>query len=238
MFNSVFERITYLEYQLQAKKALIDAFESGDKYVQMQEEYRNNLRHLERRIKNLEAKLESAYRSNIKMRKNWMDVFEDLEKEMKKTEKIFQPFYLSSHDLHHQTAGSGIGLSLARFIVEQHNGIIWAENRIESGTQMHVLLPIPERPISSPVKQIESIPLLNVQELIPTNKKEIAASSQTLLLVEDNKEVLNYLEKQFENEYKIQKAQNGKEAMNLLELKVPDLIISDKMMPEMYSIKL
>lgn len=72
MFNSVFERITYLEYQLQAKKALIDAFESGDKYVQMQEEYRNNLRHLERRIKNLEAKLESAYRSNIKMRKNWM----------------------------------------------------------------------------------------------------------------------------------------------------------------------
>lgn len=56
----------------------------------MQEEYRNNLRHLERRIKNLEAKLESAYRSNIKMRKNWMDVFEDLEKEMKKTEKIFQ----------------------------------------------------------------------------------------------------------------------------------------------------
>ena len=131
------------------------------------------------------------------------------------TEKIFQPFYLSSHDLHHQTAGSGIGLSLARFIVEQHNGIIWAENRIESGTQMHVLLPIPERPISSPVKQIESIPLLNVQELIPTNKKEIAASSQTLLLVEDNKEVLNYLEKQFENEYKIQKAQNGKEAMYL-----------------------
>lgn len=60
------------------------------------------------------------------------------------TEKIFQPFYLSSHDLHHQTAGSGIGLSLARFIVEQHNGIIWAENRIESGTQMHVLLPIPK----------------------------------------------------------------------------------------------
>ena len=90
MFNSAFERITYLEYQLQAKKALIAAFESGDKYVQMQEEYRNNLRHLERCIKNLEGELESAYHSNTKMRKNWMDVFEDLEKEMKKTEKIFQ----------------------------------------------------------------------------------------------------------------------------------------------------
>lgn len=51
MFNSVFERITYLEYQLQAKKHLLMLSESGDKYVQMQEEYRNNLRHLERRIK-------------------------------------------------------------------------------------------------------------------------------------------------------------------------------------------
>ena len=39
-------------------------------------------------------------------------------------EKIFQPFYRSSQDLHHQIAGSGIGLSLARFIVEQHSGII------------------------------------------------------------------------------------------------------------------
>lgn len=87
MFNSAFERITYLEYQLQAKKALTAAFESGDKYVQMQEEYRNNLRYLERRIKNLEAELESACRSNTKMRKKWMDVFEDLEKEMKKTAK-------------------------------------------------------------------------------------------------------------------------------------------------------
>ena len=90
MFNSAFERITYLEYQLQAKRALIAAFESGDKYVQMQEEYRNNLQQLERRIKKLEAELESAYRSNTKMRKNWMDVFEDFEKEMKKTEKLFQ----------------------------------------------------------------------------------------------------------------------------------------------------
>jgi signal transduction histidine kinase len=56
-------------------------------------------------------------------------------------EKVFQPFYRSSSDLHHQIAGSGIGLSLARFIVEQHNGVIWAENKQKSGTRMHVLAP-------------------------------------------------------------------------------------------------
>lgn len=90
MFNSAFERITYLEYQLQAKKAIIAAFESGDKYVQMQSEHLRDFRHLEGRVKNLEAELESAHRSNIKMRKNWMDVLEDLEKEMKKNEEAFQ----------------------------------------------------------------------------------------------------------------------------------------------------
>lgn len=153
-------------------------------------------------------------------------------------EKIFQPFYRSSQDLHHQITGSGIGLSLARFIVEQHNGIIWAENRVESGTRMHVLLPVSEKPISSPVKQIEPTPLINAQEFIPTDKKEIAATSQTLLLVEDNIEVLGYLEKQFENDYKILKAHNGKEAIKLMALKIPDLIVSDIMMPEMDGIEL
>lgn len=89
MFNSVFERITYLEYQLKAKKDIIAAFESEERYVKMQEEFQRSLRHLESRIKSLEAELESAYRSNTKMRKNWMDVYEDLEREMKKTEKAF-----------------------------------------------------------------------------------------------------------------------------------------------------
>lgn len=158
-------------------------------------------------------------------------------------EKIFQPFYRSSQDLHHQIAGSGIGLSLARFIVEQHNGIIWAENRSESGTIMHVLLPIPEKPVSSPVKQAESSPLINVQELMPSDndipdKKESVTITQTLLLVEDNNEVLDYLEKQFNKEYKILKAGNGKEALAQIAKKTPDLIVSDVMMPEMDGLEL
>jgi Mg2+ and Co2+ transporter CorA len=89
MFHSVFERITYLEYQLKAKKDIIAAFESEERYVKMQEEYRCSLRHLESRIKSLEAELENVYRLNTKMRKNWMDVYEDLEREMKKTQKAF-----------------------------------------------------------------------------------------------------------------------------------------------------
>ncbi len=153
-------------------------------------------------------------------------------------EKIFQPFYRSSQDLHHQVAGSGIGLSLSRFIVEQHNGIIWAETIPQSGTRMHVLLPVPEKPVSAPVKQTEPAIPVNIQEFIPNDKKRNIAITQTLLFVEDNKDVLEYLEQQFENEYNILKAGNGKEALEQIALKIPDLIISDIMMPEMDGLEL
>lgn len=153
-------------------------------------------------------------------------------------EKIFQPFYRSSEDLHHQVAGSGIGLSLSRSIVEQHNGILWAEAMPASGTRMHVLLPVPEKPISAPVKQIEPTIPVNIQEFLPSDKKRTPAPSQTLLFVEDNKDVLDYLESQFENKYQILKAGNGKEALEQIALKMPDLIVSDIMMPEMDGLEL
>lgn len=72
----------------------------------------------------------------------------------------------------------------------------------------------PRKPVSNPVKQTESSPLMNVQEFIPSEKKETSVISQTLLLVEDNKDVLDYLEKQFENEYKVLKAENGKRRLH------------------------
>ena len=156
-------------------------------------------------------------------------------------EKIFQPFYRSSQDLHHQIAGSGIGLSLARFIVEQHNGVIWAENKEKSGTRMHVLLPLLEKPISAPVKQQEISAPIAVKELIiseETDKKPISTATQILLIVEDNKDVADYLEKQFIDGYKIIKAENGKEALIQITNKIPDLIVSDIMMPEMDGLEL
>ena len=90
MFHSVFERITYLEYQLKAKKDRIAAFESGEQYVKMQDEHCRVVHRLESRIKRLETELENSYRANTKMRKNWMDVYEDLEKEKKQSENVLQ----------------------------------------------------------------------------------------------------------------------------------------------------
>lgn len=159
--------------------------------------------------------------------------------EAKEMDKIFQPFYRSTQDLHHQIAGSGIGLSLARFIVEQHNGIIWAENATPSGTCMHVLLPLTEKPLLLPVQPSQEKELLGMDtfrhEELPS---ETFSPAETLLIVEDNEEVLLYMEKQFEKNYRIQKARNGAEALKLMSRKLPDIIISDVMMPEMNGLEL
>lgn len=157
--------------------------------------------------------------------------------EPKELENIFQPFYRSSQDLHHQIAGSGIGLSLVRFIIEQHQGIIWAESNQEAGTQMHVLLPLLEKPIIRQQLPGQGITENKVQISV-NDLQTVSTDLQSILFVEDNTDVLSYLESQFKGHYFIHKAKNGAEALASLEMHKMDLIVSDIMMPKMDGIEL
>ena len=60
-----------------------------------------------------------------------------------------------------------------------------------------------------------------------------ARNKQTVLLVDDNQEVLQYLEQQLQSDYIVMKAINGKDALEQLEGTFPNIVISDVMMPEM-----
>lgn len=82
--NTSFEYITSLEYRLKAAIAEVTAFKSGDKYIKMQEEYLNELRHLERINKRLEEELSKAHKETITVRNQWFEVFEDLQKEFER----------------------------------------------------------------------------------------------------------------------------------------------------------
>ena len=79
-----FEIITSLQYQLKAAQALVRAFQSGKKYLDMKEEHRRGVRALRMEIKKLKAELAQALRDMARMREHWFEVFEDLEKEHKK----------------------------------------------------------------------------------------------------------------------------------------------------------
>ena len=133
-------------------------------------------------------------------------------------EKIFEPFYRSQEDIHRQISGTGIGLSLTRSIILQHNGCIWTESSEAEGTRFLFLLPDTEKqeegqdesPVLSKSAEISKKFDLLVEETRNKNK-------QTILLADDNQEVLQYLEQQLSLDYIVVKAFNGKEALAMIE---------------------
>lgn len=155
------------------------------------------------------------------------------------TEKIFEPFYRSQTDIHQQISGTGIGLNLTRSIIRQHGGCIWTETSKETGTRFMFLLPdtekqpLPVAETSATAQTTETIQMANrlVEE---TENKE----KPTILLVDDNEEMLAYLEQQLYHDYNVKKAGNGKEALANIEKIHPDIVICDIMMPEMNGLEL
>lgn len=79
--NSSFEYTTTLEYRLKAAKKELEAFQSGDKYIRMEEQHRKEVRALERKIAKLEKELAEARRCAKTIRDQWFEVFEQLQKE-------------------------------------------------------------------------------------------------------------------------------------------------------------
>ncbi len=142
--------------------------------------------------------------------------------------------------------GSGIGLSLVKELVELHKGRITVESTANKGSIFSVFLPAgdghlkPEEKISAyksrtggPVevgsysefedlRQMEETPLLLAQEDAPI-----------MLIVEDNRDVRNYIISNFDGTYLIEIAQNGQEGFEKATDLIPEIIISDVMMPEM-----
>lgn len=79
--NISFEYVTTLEYRLKAALAQVRAFESGEKYVKMEETFQAELRKKEKIIRKQAAELARSHNKNVVLRNQWFEVFEDMEKE-------------------------------------------------------------------------------------------------------------------------------------------------------------
>ena len=112
----------------------------------------------------------------------------------KEAEKIFEPFYRAEEDIHKQVAGTGIGLSLTRSIVLQHQGCIWTDSTEEKGTNFQILLPDTEmQDIKKEEETINSHPSEISKKVALLVEETEARNKQTVLLVDDNQEVFVYL---------------------------------------------
>jgi signal transduction histidine kinase/ligand-binding sensor domain-containing protein/DNA-binding response OmpR family regulator len=140
-------------------------------------------------------------------------------------------------------SGTGIGLSLTKNLIELHRGKIVFQSKENGGTTFTVHLP-------SKKESYEKNSVTNESSILPSPKEDVnwlvtdtakfstagitqTGKEQTLLLVEDNKEILFFLAEHFNHTYNIDTAYEGSEALDICLKKNIDLVVSDILMPGM-----
>jgi signal transduction histidine kinase/DNA-binding response OmpR family regulator/ligand-binding sensor domain-containing protein len=181
---------------------------------------------------------------------------------------IFDRFYQADATIEHHGKGSGIGLSLVKEVVTLHHGElkVSSETGASSGTVFTITLPLGKDHLSAEevarssfVVQAEpnvsmdtavaGLGELSQQVGEKENKSRIepdelfksATETNTksiILVVEDNADLRRYIAKSLTDKYKVVEAENGKEGLERARAIIPDLIISDIMMPEIDGIEL
>ncbi|WP_061869463.1 hybrid sensor histidine kinase/response regulator transcription factor [Prevotella intermedia] len=144
---------------------------------------------------------------------------------------IFEPFYQDENDI--QNIGTGVGLALVKQIMNAVDGEITVESIVGKGTTFHVSMPIRNRYKQQIVPNAEvNAPLLPEITETPEDSNDNDNDCR-LLIIEDNHDIATYIGSLFTNEYAIFYAENGKEGLEKALNLIPDLIITDLMMPGM-----
>ncbi|MFV0378653.1 MAG: two-component regulator propeller domain-containing protein [Mangrovibacterium sp.] len=161
-----------------------------------------------------------------------------------KIDKIFNLFY-KIEDEQHEYTGSGVGLTLTQSLVKYLNGNISVESKADVGTTFVVKLPYKEEKKGVDIWDSISFNRDIVNNLMlqssfeeDGDQTEKQPKEFDILLVEDNRELLKFLSQHFKEKYTISNARNGLEALESVKKHMPDLIITDLLMPQMDGIAL
>ncbi len=159
---------------------------------------------------------------------------------------IFDRFYQVDNSMTREHEGTGIGLALTKELVELHRGKISVSSTENKGSEFIITFPCgdlkntKEKFIDLSVnksyeeKTLDEVnlsesgltPITNIQP--PT----LQIQPEIILIAEDNADVRAYIREQLEAQYKIYEAMNGEEALLIAQKEIPDLIITDVMMPK------
>ncbi len=158
----------------------------------------------------------------------------------KNIKKIFNRFYQSEENNEQYYSGTGIGLEVVKKFVDYHKGKIVVQSEQGVGTSFKVFIP------DVKIQFYENKQLLNGKKLSQLQSKNFSgfidelplensklSKRDTILIVEDNMELREYLKYELRSLYKVLEAPNGKNGLEIARKNKPDIIIADVMMPEM-----
>lgn len=156
-------------------------------------------------------------------------------------EKIFERFFQTDVPDSMVNQGTGIGLAITKEFVKLHEGVITVKSTPNIGTTFTLLIPEKKsRESFSGVKAVSSIPLDD--ELIETDREPTdmyrKKGKKLVLIVEDNEDMRFYLKDNLKAQHQVIEAANGKEGWDKVKSQMPDLVVSDMMMPEMNGLEL
>lgn len=140
-------------------------------------------------------------------------------------EKIFSRFYQVDDSSVRTYGGTGIGLSLVKELVELMNGEIELDSEPRKLTRFIVTVPMQK------VEQADATTSTNVSLVEIHNSNGVDANAPLILIVEDNDELRSFLVESMRRYYRVLEAPDGLKAWDLILEEMPDLVISDVMMP-------
>lgn len=155
--------------------------------------------------------------------------------------RLFDRFYQAEQSNTRRHEGSGIGLALVKELVELHGGHVEAESVLGERTTIRVYLPttlVPDDPrVTSEANPAMGSTLAEPAEAEPVDAplptKASGSEQPVVLLVEDNADMRVYIRSHLDDVYRVIEAADGQQGCDIAQSEVPDLVISDVMMPEM-----
>ncbi len=158
----------------------------------------------------------------------------------KKAQKqLFKEFYRGENAINSKVVGSGIGLLLVKNYVTMHSGNISCSSQENVGSTFQVVIPFKSisgksEPLNAPSEiQMISNQLHKVSQRWESETEIQTSKEMKVLIVEDNDDLLTFMKTSLRNDFKVYTAVDGEFAWDFISKHIPDLVVSDIMMPNM-----
>gem|GEM_PF-299511 len=140
--------------------------------------------------------------------------------------RLFDRFYQADAKA---ATGTGIGLALTKQLIELHRGTISVTSKPGIGSTFDITIPLQQEATVQPSIQTNGVELEHLKKMEPS--EAVAESGKTILIIEDNEEVREYLNELLSPIYRTLLAEDGDAGIRIAETHSPDLVVSDIMMP-------